>query len=334
MATLRDIMPPFELYQPENADDAVRLLARLGAGAWVLAGGLDSLEWFKDRAKRPLAVVDLGRIPELRGVREAGQGLEIGAMTTLAQVAAHPLVRERFPMLAQAAGEAASPQIRNQGTLGGNVSQDARCWYYRSGWACYRAGGNLCYADTPQGMTREHAIFGADRCVAVSPSDTAPAMVALGARMVVKSARGEREVPAEEYFIGPGHDITRMTMLSPGDLLTAVRIPADWAKAEQRFVKVRERRVWDFPLVNLACALVESGGRIERLRLALGAVAAHPWRLAGVEAALRGKARDAAAAELAGRLAAEGAQPLAHNAYKVDLVRNLVRRAVLGKEEA
>ena len=171
----------------------------------MLAGGLDSFDWLKDRNKRPKVVVDLSGVQELKGVKAtADGGLEIGAATTLTEVVRHPLVKEKFPILAQAAELVASPQIRNQGTIGGNVSQDTRCWYYRSGWTCYRAGGNICYADTPTAINREHAIFDANRCVAVNPSDTAPALIALDAKMVDSlGSGGERVVDAEAFFIGP-----------------------------------------------------------------------------------------------------------------------------------
>ncbi|MGH9681269.1 MAG: FAD binding domain-containing protein, partial [Candidatus Acidiferrales bacterium] len=192
MAIIHDIMPAFELFQPVSIDDALSLQRRYGNKAWVLAGGLDSFDWFKERIKRPEVVIDLSQIKELRGVRETSDGVEIGAMTTLTEVVRHPMLRDKFGLLPSAAGEAASPQIRNQGTFGGNVSQDTRCWYYRGGWPCYRAGGNICYADTPTGMNREHAIFDADRCVAVNPSDTAPALIALDAKMVVRTPKGER----------------------------------------------------------------------------------------------------------------------------------------------
>src|SRR5437867_1966095 len=305
MAVIRDVIAAFELFQPATVDDAVRLLDQYGADALVLGGGLDSMDWLKDRLKRPRYVVDLGQIKELRGVREAAGGLEIGAMTPLTEVVRHPLVRERFGLLMQAAELVASPQIRNQGTIGGNVSQDTRCWYYRGGWNCYRAGGNTCYADTPTAINREHAIFGADRCVAVSPSDTAPALVALDARMVIRSSRGERVVPAEEYFVGPGIDITRMNVLRPNELLTAIQIPATWAGAQFYFEKVRDRQVWDFPLVNVASAMKASGGTIQQLRIAVGAVAATPLRLEAVEAAVAGKPRNEETADLAGRLAVD-----------------------------
>jgi xanthine dehydrogenase YagS FAD-binding subunit len=176
----------------------------------------------------------------------------------------------------EAAELVASPQIRNQGTLGGNVSQDTRCWYYRSGWSCYRAGGNICYADTPTAINREHAILEQDRCVAVNPSDTAPALIALDAELVIRSVNGERVVKAEDYFVGPAIDIQHMTALRPGELLTTIRIPATWAGAQFYFEKVRDRNVWDFPLVNVASAIKFSGNTIQQARIAVGAVAARP----------------------------------------------------------
>ena len=330
MAVIHDVIPAFELFQPTSVDDALALQARHGAKAWVLAGGLDSFDWFKDRIKRPEVVIDLSQVKELRGVRTAGDGIEIGAMTTLTEVVRHPMIREKYGILPNAAEAAASPQIRNQGTIGGNVSQDARCWYYRGGWPCYRAGGNICYADTPTGLNREHAIFDADRCVAVNPSDTAPALIALDAKMVVRTPKGERVVDAENYFIGPGTDITKMTILHPGDLLTAIRIPSTWAGAQFYFEKVRDRAVWDFALVNVATAMVMSGGAIQRIRLAVNGVAAHPVRLSAVEAAVVGKPRSEETAEMAGQLAIRGAEPLQYNGYKVPLLRNLVKRAIRG----
>jgi xanthine dehydrogenase YagS FAD-binding subunit len=331
MAVIHDVIPAFELFQPTSVDDALALQARHGAKAWVLAGGLDSFDWFKDRIKRPEVVIDLSQVRELRGVRQAGDGLEIGAMTTLTEVVRHPMIREKFGILPNAAEAAASPQIRNQGTIGGNVSQDARCWYYRGGWPCYRAGGNICYADTPTGLNREHAILDANRCVAVNPSDTAPALIALDAKFVIRTPKGERVVDAENYFIGPGTDITRMTILQPGDLLTSIRIPSTWAGANFFFEKVRDRAVWDFALVNVAAAMVTSGGTIQRIRLAANGVAAHPVRLTAVEAAVVGKPRNDETAEMAGKIAIQGAQPLQYNGFKVPLLRNLVKRAIRGE---
>jgi xanthine dehydrogenase YagS FAD-binding subunit len=329
MATIHDVMPAFELFQPTSIDDTLSLLQRHRRSVWALAGGLDTFDWLKDRNKRPQVVIDLSGVEALRGIKTLPDGgVEIGATTTLTEIANHSVIKEKFKVLADAAGLVASPQIRNQGTLGGNVSQDTRCWYYRSGWTCYRAGGNICYADTPTAINREHALFDANRCVAVSPSDTAPALVALDAQMVIRNTGGERIVPAEEYFIGPAIDITRMTVLQPGDLLTAIRIPATWAGAKFYFEKVRDRQVWDFPLVNVASAVKLSGGNIQQARIVVGAVAAHPLRLTAVEDAVAGKAQSEETASMAGELAVSGAQPLAHNGYKIPLMRNLVKRAL------
>jgi xanthine dehydrogenase YagS FAD-binding subunit len=327
-------MPAFELFQPSSITEAQKLLEQHGPDAWVLAGGLDSFDWLKDRIKKPKAVVDLSGIEELKGVRTIADGIEIGAMTTLTEVVTNDIVKQKFGLLAQAAELVASPQIRNQGTIGGNLSQDARCWYYRAGWPCYRATGNICYADTLEGRNREHAILYAERCVAVNPSDSAPALIALDAKFVMRTPKGERVVDAEDYFIGPDIDITRLHILEPGDLLTAIRIPSAWAGAKFYFEKIRDRNSWDFPLLNVASAMVVSGDRIERIRIAVNAVAARPLRLKAVEDAVRGKPPSAATGKMAGELAVHGAVPLQFNAYKIPLMRNLVKRAIGGVEES
>ncbi len=336
MAVIRDVMPAFELLQPASVADAQKLLEQYGQDAWILAGGMDSFDWLKDRIKRPKVVIDLSGIGELKGVRTTRDGIEIGAMTTLTEVVKNPIIKQNYGLLAQGAELVASPQIRNQGTIGGNVSQDARCWYYRAGWPCYRAGGNICYADTPTARNREHAILHADRCVAVNPSDSAPALIALDAKFAIRTPKGERVVDAEDYFIGPEIDITRMHILQPGDLLTAIRIPSTWSAgngAKFYFEKVRDRNVWDFPLLNVASAMVVAGERIERIRIAVNGAAARPLRLKAVEDAVRGKPPSAETGEMAGRLAVQGAIPLQFNAYKIPLMRNLVKRAIGGVEE-
>jgi xanthine dehydrogenase YagS FAD-binding subunit len=330
MAVIHDVIPAFELFQPESTGDALSLLTRYGSDAWIMAGGMDSFDWLKDRIKRPSVVIDLSRVQDLRGIKESNGGLEIGAGTTLTDVVRDPLVRDKFALLTQAAELVASPQIRHQGTIGGNVTQDTRCWYYRAGWSCYRAGGNICYADTPTAINREHAILGADRCVAVNPSDTAPALVALDAQMVIQSASGVRVVNAEDYFIGPSVDITRMTVLAPNELLTTIRIPSTWAGARFYFEKVRDRNVWDFPLLNVASATKYAGGTIQSIRIVINAAAARPLRLHAVEDAVVGKPRSEQTADLAGQIAIQGAQALRYNGYKIPLMRNLVKRAIRG----
>jgi xanthine dehydrogenase YagS FAD-binding subunit len=324
----KDMMPMFELFQPTDLAGALDLAERYGTDSWKVAGGQDSLDWLKDRAKRTQAVIDLTRIPELKGIRETADGVEIGALTTLTEIEESSLINEKFALLAQAASRVASPQIRNVGTIGGNVSQDARCWYYRSGMDCYRAGGSTCYADTPQGMNRDHCLFGADRCVAVTPSDTAPALVALDASMVIQNADGERVVAAEDFFIGPQVDIERMTVLQAEDILTAIRIPGTWANATFYFEKVADRNTWDFALVSIAAAMRVAGGLIDDIRIVTGGVQCVPRRLTVVENVVKGSAKNAETAKLAGGSASRGATALNYNEFKIPLLENLVLRAI------
>jgi xanthine dehydrogenase YagS FAD-binding subunit len=328
MAKIRDMIPAFELLQPTSLEGALDLLDEHRTEAWVLAGGLDSFDWFKDRIKRPTVVVDLGGVAELSGIREVTNGLEIGAMTTLTEIVRHERIRSEYAVLSTASEHVATPQIRNQGTLGGNVAQDTRCWYYRSGWPCYRAGGNICYASAPQAMNREHCIMGRSRCVAVNPSDTAPALIAVDAKMIVENVSGPKVYDAEDFFIGPATDITRMTVMKPRDLLTRIHVPTRWANADFYYEKVRDRGSWDFQLVSVAAAFRRSGTTIQEARIAVNGVAPYPVRLEAVERFVAGSTASEATASRAGEIAVEGARALRHNDYKIPMMRNLVRRAV------
>jgi xanthine dehydrogenase YagS FAD-binding subunit len=330
VATSHDVMPDIELYQPTDEANALELAATLGRDGWLLAGGQDTYGWLKDRNKSPAAMIELTKVDAWKGISETADGIEIGALTTLTEIANDPLIQSRYALLSSAAGKVASPQIRNVGTLGGNLNQDARCWYYRRGLDCYRAGGNICYADSPEGLNREHALFGQSRCVAVSPSDTAPALVALDATMVISRDGGQRTVAAEDYFIGPDVDIVNMTVLRPGEILTAIRIPNTWANAEFYFEKVADRNVWDFALVNVAAAIKVSGGMIEDARIACGAVECVPRRLTSVESAVRGMSRSEETANQVASIATEGARALNYNHFKIPLMQNLVKRAIRG----
>jgi len=325
---LKDMMPHFDLYQPDSIEAALDLAERLGPDAWLLAAGQDTYDWLKNRTKRTSVVIDLTGIAAMKGIRETDAGLEIGALTTLSVIESDPIVTQRYSLLSSAAGRVASPQIRNVGTLGGNLCQDTRCWYYRGGVDCYRAGGNMCYADTPQGQNREHALFGASRCVAVTPSDTATAAVALDASMVIRSRKGERVVPAEEFFVGPALDIRRMNCLKPGEILTSVRLPKIWAGAKFYFEKVADRAAWDFALLSVAAALLMEGDTIRSARIVCGAVECVPRRMLDVEQAITGQPKNEDLAMRAGKLAAAGAKPLNLNHFKMPLMENLVRRAI------
>ena len=323
-----DVMPNMELYQPIQIEDALEIANRYAERGWLVGGGQDTYGWLKSRAKSVDALIDLSAIEELRGIRETTEGVEIGALTTLTEIVNSDVLQSNFSLLTDAAAVVPSPQIRNIGTLGGNVSQDVRCWYYRRGLSCYRAGGNLCYADTPQGMNREHALFEGSRCVAAGASDTASALVALDASMVIRNQNGETVVSAEDFFVGPANDIINTTILRPGDILTTVRIPNTWAGATFYWEKVADRTVWDFSLVNIAAAFKTSDGNITESRIVAGAVQTTPRRLTTVENAIQGRPKNQQTGESVMTLATEGARTLAHNGFKVPLLQNLVKRAI------
>ncbi|WP_163270998.1 FAD binding domain-containing protein [Chelativorans alearense] len=325
---MTDVMHNFELFQPATLADAQAILGD-HEDAWIIAGGMDSLDWFKHRVKQPSVVVDIANIPDLHGIREEDDGgLWIGATTTLTEVNESEAVQSRFPVLAQAALRVASPQIRNKGTIGGNVSQDTRCTYYRDGFPCYRAGGNTCYANTPTAMNREHALFGVSRCVAVTPSDTAIALSALEAMFIVERHGNRREVAAADFFIGPDIDITRMTILEPGDILVGIRVPGKWAGSRQYFEKVADRNTWDFALANIAMAATVDAGAISDISMVCGAVQCTPRRLTDVESLVRGETPGEELETLIKRVAARGAEPLNFNHFKVPLMENLAVRAI------
>ena len=325
-----DVMPDVQLFQPAEVEDALNLADQYGQDGWLLGGGQDTYGWLKDRAKNPAALIDLNGIEALRGIRSVDGGIEIGAATTLREIIRNDDINDRYSLLSQAASRVASPQIRNVGTLGGNLIQDARCWYYRRGLACYRAGGNLCYADSPEGMNREHALFNASRCVAVSPSDTATALVALDATMIAASVDGERRIAAGDFFVGPDTHITRMTSLEPGEILTAVHIPGTWAGQRFYFEKVADRNVWDFALVSIAVAMKMNGDSIADSRFVCGGVACTPYRMRNVEQAAQGKSLSAESGDAIAGLATEGAKPLNYNHFKMPVMENLVRHAMQG----
>ena len=324
----KDMMPNFALFQPTTVDDAISLLSKYEEKSWKLSGGQDSYDWFKDRAKKPEVIVDLNDIDELKGITEFENEIVIGASTTLSELEGNRIINDNFSLLSDAASRVASPQIRNAASIGGNLCQDARCWYYRAGLDCYRAGGNTCYADTPEGMNREHCLFGASRCVAVTPSDCAAAIVALDATMVITGPGGEREVKAEDFFIGPDINIERMTVVEQDEILTSIKLSKKWAGAEFYFEKVADRNTWDFALVNVACAKIIEDNIFKDLRIVLGGVSCVPMRLNACEDIARESPKDDETISLASSIASRGATPLNYNHFKIPLMENLVKRAL------
>jgi xanthine dehydrogenase YagS FAD-binding subunit len=313
----------FELMHPPTLDEALSLYTTERDCAY-LAGGCDLLDQLKHQWNNPRRVINLKSIASLAGESDAGGGLRLGALTTLSSVVHSNAIRARHAALSLAAARVATPQIRNLGTLGGNLLQDGRCPYYRGPWRCYRAGGIVC--DAHHGINSEHAIFGGDRCYIVSPSDTATALVALDAGVSIHGRDGEKNLPVQDLFLAPSQDILHMHRLHDGRILTAITLPGSPVR-RSHFMKYTMRNVWDFALASIAVSFVP-GDRTGNWRIVLGGVAATPWRLTGVERMLEGAAINDATIKAAGRAAMQGAEPLEHNGYKVPLVRKLVEESL------
>jgi xanthine dehydrogenase YagS FAD-binding subunit len=320
-------MHRFELARATTTEHARSLLGEK-PGSVLKAGGIDLLDHLKERLLEPPRVVDIKTIPALKEISVTPAGARLGPLATLAQVAAHDGVRKALPALAQACGEAASPQIRNVATLGGNVLQRPRCWYYRlESYKCLKKGGDVCYA--VGGENRYHVIFGGGPSYAAHPSNAAVALVALGASFELEGPKGRRSVPAEEFFTPPARDPERENQLAPDELLVEIKVPAPATGQRSAYADVREKAAFDWPLVSVAAALKLEGGVIQDARIVLGAVAPLPWRAPKAEQALAGKPLGEDSVTAAARAATFGAAPLSDNGYKVGLVQTLVRRTLL-----
>jgi xanthine dehydrogenase YagS FAD-binding subunit len=320
-------MNRFELARPRTVAQARELLAEK-KGAALKAGGIDLLDHMKEHLVEPSRLVDLKAVPGLDQISaEADGSLRIGPLATLAKVAAHAGVLKTHPALARACGEAASPQIRNVATIGGNLLQRPRCWYYRlESYRCLKKGGDVCYAVS--GENRYHAIFGGGPSYAVHPSNAAVPLVAYGASLVIDGPKGPRTVPIADFFVSPTKDPEREHSLAAEEVLTEIRVPAG-AGLKSAFDEVRERQAFDWPLVSMAAALKVEGGSVKEAHIVLGAVAPVPWRSSRAEQALVGQPLNEASATAAARGAIVGAAPLSDNGYKVGLVQTLVRRTLL-----
>lgn len=319
------MLPAFGYSRPEELSEVLSHLAR--EGHRVHAGGTDLLGCLRDGVFSAAGLVSLGRLPALRKISADAAGLRIGAMATIASVAAHPEIAKRYRALVQAAAEVASPQLRNQGTLGGNLCQKPRCWYYRGEFDCLRKGGDRCFAE--DGENQYHCILGGQDCFIVHPSDPAPALVALGASVAVQGPKGTRTVPVEELHVRPADDPQREISLEPGEIITRIDVPAPAAGTRSSYRKVRTRRAWDFALAGVALALELSAGVVKRSRVVLSGVAPVPWRSREAEQELDGKKLGPQVAERAARAALAKAAPLPGNAYKVELARAVVEDQLL-----
>ena len=320
----------FQLLQPTSLAEACALLAAAPNDAVPVAGGTDLLSEIRDGTAEPATLVALDSISDadLTGIAETPDGgLCIGALTTIADIAAHDGIRSHYAALSQAAAGLATPQVRNLGTLGGNLNQRPRCWYYRHPLTvCLKRGGDRCFA--VPGVGKYLCVTGGDRCFIVHPSDTAMALAALGASVTIASPGGERTVAIADYFVGPDVDLLRENILQPGELLTAVSLPPPAAGQRSIYLKARERESGDFALVSVAAALTVVDEVVTDASVVMGGVAPTPYRASGTEDYLRGRSVSDVSSSDAGAVAIASPRPLPDNAYKLPMASNLTARAI------
>jgi xanthine dehydrogenase YagS FAD-binding subunit len=338
-------MAPFEWADASSVEQAISLLDKQSA---IKAGGVDLVDLMKERIATPKRVVNIRNIHGLDYVKQeqggggglAGGGLRIGPLVTLAKIADDPTIRKEFTALADAAGHAATPQVRNMATIGGNLLQRPRCWYFRNeAFHCRKKGGEKCYAQ--EGENQYHAIFNNGLCAIVHPSALGCALIALGGSVQLTGAKDKRELPLEKFFALPSVDLHRESVIEPDELITEIRVPALAANARSAYIKQGEKESFDWPVAEVAVVIEREGGapdaRCSRASVVLGAASPVPHRAVEAEAALKGKAIDAETARAAARAAVEKASPMSNNAYKIPVFHAVIERAILmaaGKMES
>jgi xanthine dehydrogenase YagS FAD-binding subunit len=296
-------------------------------GAWLHAGGTDLVGFARSEIVPVEKVVSISGLKQLKGIAaQPTGGMKIGALTSLAEIAANAEIAAKYSALAQAAASVGSPQLRQQGTLGGNICQKPRCWYYRGDIQCRKKGSDKCYA--MGGENQYHAIFGGGPCFFVHPSDAAVALVALNARVSIAGPSGSKVIKIENFFVSPKAKIDKENVLLPGEIVTDIHLPPAAAGAKSSYRKVTTRGSWDFALVSVAAVLQIEGDAVRAARIVLGGVGPHPWRLDAAEKVVIGKKLDAAQAAAAAEAAVMGAMPLRDNAYKLDMVKGAVEESL------
>jgi len=325
-------MKPFDYYRVTTVGQAVALLTKYQEKAAILAGGSDLLGLIKDGVegpalKTPKHLIDIKGIKDFAYIKEQKTGLRIGAGTTLSEIIHSDLVENKYPLVAQAAKQVAVPQIRNVATLGGNLCQRPRCWYFRGKLfsECMRKGGANCYGQG--GENQYHAIMGGDICCMAYPSDMAPALIALDAKAEIAGPKGMRTIPLEKFYVSPEQALTKENVLSPQEMLVAVEIPAASQGRKGVYLKLKERQAFDFAVVSVAVSLALKGSTVTDSRVVFGGLAPFPTRSTKAEIALKGK--DLKSAVGAACVASvQGAQPLSKNAYKVEATKGILEEAL------
>jgi xanthine dehydrogenase YagS FAD-binding subunit len=324
-------MPNFTYLKAKSLKEAIAQLS--SKGAKIQAGGTDLLGCLRDDVFSAEKLVSIGQLKALRGIGQTRDGgLRIGALTTITEIENNKTVRERYSALAQAASEVGSPQLRNQGTVGGNICQKPRCWYYRGEFHCLRKGGDMCYAF--QGENQFHCIFGGHLCYIVHPSDTAPALVAFEAMVRVSGPGGTRLAPIARFHVPPGDNVQKETILNPDEIVTEILLPPPAKGLRSSYRKVRARRSWDFALASVALAFQFDGEKIAKARVVLGGAAPVPWRSKEAEEVITGTRLDAETVNRAAAAAVKNAQPLKHNTYKIPLFRGILEEELTAMARA
>lgn len=323
-------MKSFSNFNPRSLQATLSLLKESRQGGEIVSlagGGSDLLGMIKEERIAPDVVVNLKNVASLQGIEAGSNGVRIGGVVTMDELSRHPLIRSKYTVLAEAAGSVATPQIRNVGTVAGNVCQRPWCWYYREGFPCFKNGGDRCFSIV--GENQFNAIFGGGPSYIVHPSDTAPALIALDARFRIVGPDEERWVPALEFFILPREDVSRENVLGEDEVLAEIQLPPVAADEKSTYVKVMDREAWTHAVVSVAMSLQLRGGICRKARVVLGGVAPIPWHLPEVEQMLEGNRVSSELASQAGKTAVSGAQALSKNSYKIPLTEALVRRTLI-----
>ncbi len=321
-----------EKFSYVNATSLKQVTSLLSDSGWgeimMIAGGTDLLAELKEYIETPKTLINLKTLPGMDSISADASGLKIGALTTVAEIAMHPTIQHHYTVLAQAAASVATPQIRNVGTLGGNLCQRPRCWYYRDETvSCLKKGGDLCYA--VEGLSKYHAIFGGDPVYIVHPSDIAPALIALNASIKIVGPEGEKTIKVEEFFTLPAANPFRENVLEPNEIVVEVHVPKPNPNTKSLYLKAREKGAPDFALASVAGVFEVMGRTCQAASIVLGGVAPAPWRSTDAETALTGKMINDSVSAKAGEEAVKNAQPLNDNEYKVTLTQNLISRAAM-----
>lgn len=320
-------MKNFAHIKPQNLKEAGQLPGDNWKDVLPYAGGTDLLGLMKDGIENPDKLIDLKALPGMDKITYTpGKGLKIGALVTIAEIAEHELINKKYTVLGQAAKEVASPQLRSQGTIGGNLCQRPRCWYFRGEFHCLRKGGDVCYA--VEGENKYHCIIGGGPCFIVHPSDTAVALLALDAGVTVFSGKKSRQIPLKEFFVLPEKLVTRENILKPGEIVTEIQVPDVPAGTRSGYLKLKERGVWDFATVSAAAVLQVQQNIVKAARITLGGVAPIPWWEKHVSSQLKGMTTPLKNLEQIVSGALKDAEPLEQNAYKVSMARNLIKRLI------